>query len=140
MSGMKIEAVFGGFLALIVLAVAIFAIVKTQFGTPGGTSGGSVVAADAGPGETQVPTVPASLPKDQAICQCFNDARKLAESVDVLSADYRTGFEQCRQVVELAGGEAREGGEAWTAGWNAYRSAKPYEASCKAFLRNRKAA
>jgi len=47
----------------------------------------------------------------------------------VISPEYRTGFEQCR----ARGGV--DGGEAWTAGWNARLSAKPYEASCRAYQR-----
>lgn len=125
MSGMKIEAVFGGVLALVVLAVAVFAVVKTQFGQTGPTSGPPRIVDKSD--STPVRTVSASSSEEDAICQCFDQAFSLAGKVDVLSPDYRTGFEQCRAVAGV------DGGNAWTAGWNARLSSKPFEASCKAW-------
>jgi len=60
---------------------------------------------------------------------------KLAGSYDVTSAEYRTGFEQCR----FRGGAQYgvDAGDAWTAGWNARRSGKAYEASCRAYKKRR---
>ncbi len=115
---MKIEAVFGGILALFVLAVAAYAIFSVN-GRPPVDDTSNVVA------------LPASSPSaSSGVCQCFNEGFKLAGSdVGVMSSQYRTGFEQCRAVLGV------EGGEAWTAGWNARLSAKPYEASCRSYLR-----
>jgi hypothetical protein len=55
----------------------------------------------------------------------------MAGQVDVLSPDYRTGFQQCR----ARGGV--DAGDAWTAGWNSRLSGVPYEASCRAYKRRR---
>ncbi|MBB5517573.1 hypothetical protein [Amphiplicatus metriothermophilus] len=118
----RIEAIFGGVLALVVLAIAAYAVVKTQFAQPGG---GSAPPADGG-------VVIGSGPAADAdrICQCYDEAFKLAgKNVAVTSAQYRTGFEQCRALLGVRGGDA------WTAGWNARLSARPYQASCRSYLR-----
>jgi hypothetical protein len=116
---MKIEAIFGGILALFVLAVAAYAIVSVNVRRPADDSGNIVV----------LPTATASS-EPSGICQCFNEGFKLAGSdVGVMSSQYRTGFEQCRAMLGVPGGDA------WTAGWNARLSAKPYEASCRSYLR-----
>ncbi len=119
---MKIEAIFGGVLALFVLAVAVYALVSTQIGSPGGViDPGTPV----GPGDGYD-----QIAEEDAVCQCFNEAFKLAGSnVAVTSSQYRTGFEQCRAILGV------NGGDAWTAGWNARLSAKPYEASCRSYSR-----
>jgi hypothetical protein len=119
---MKIEAIFGGILALVVLAVAIFAVTTTSFG-PGSTT----------------PTIPSGSGSSGAVinaaaadveCQCFNQAFDLAgKDVGVMSSQYRTGFEQCRAVAGVSGGDA------WTAGWNARLSSKPFQASCRTYKR-----
>ncbi len=119
-----IEAIFGGVLALIVLGAAIF----------------MVAGADWRSGNAPLPTAPVITPgvggpvvpasADQVLCQCYDQAFDLAgANVDVMSSQYRTGFESCRAV----GGP--RGGDAWTAGWNARISAKPFQASCGAWLR-----
>lgn len=127
MQGLKVEAIFGGLLAVVVLGVALYSIANTSFG---GTIGG-------GPGDnngvttvssTATPTLTATGGQD-LICQCYDEAFDLAGKVKVISPEYRTGFEQCR----ARGGV--DGGDAWTAGWNARLSAKPYEASCRAYKR-----
>lgn len=119
---MKIEAIFGGVLALVVLSVAVYAVATTQLGTSGGAPAG---AGTVGPVVISNKTLPSA--PDQ-VCSCFNNAFKLAGSnVGVMSAQYRTGFEQCRATLGV------DGGNAWTAGWNARLSAKPYEASCRAY-------
>ncbi|HXI86530.1 MAG TPA: hypothetical protein VNH64_03670 [Parvularculaceae bacterium] len=120
---MKIEAVFGGFLVLIVLAVALYALLSTDFGKTGAATDGSTPV-----GGESVMVVEAASP----LCQCFRDGFSLAGSnVDVMSSQYRTGFEACQ------GRYGADGGDAWTAGWNARLSAKPYEASCRAWLSHR---
>ncbi|MCB2112308.1 MAG: hypothetical protein KDD85_02030 [Parvularculaceae bacterium] len=122
----NIEAVFGGVLALVILAAAIF-----------------MVAGDRWAPTTQKPPAQRPIVVAQTnganiadagrsvYCQCFDQARELAGSnVDVLSSQYRTGFESCRAVA------GAKGGEAWTAGWNAKLSARPFQASCDAWLRS----
>ncbi|MEM9705493.1 MAG: hypothetical protein AAF850_05390 [Pseudomonadota bacterium] len=121
---MKIEAVFGGVLALFVFAIAIYSLANTKLTARGGSS----VVSDAGPSRSIGRRGGAE--KVSAECRCFDDAFKLAGSdVGVMSAQYRTGFEQCREVLGV------KGGEAWTDGWNARLSAKPYEATCRRYRR-----
>jgi hypothetical protein len=128
MGGLKVEAIFGGVLALVVLGVALYSIATTTLGGAIGGPGGG------GPTTTPVvssgmtPTLTAASGQD-LICECYNNAFQLAGKAKVLSPEYRTGFEQCR----ARGGV--DGGDAWTAGWNARLSAKPYEASCRAYKR-----
>lgn len=119
----NIEAIFGGILALVVLGVAVYAIANTTFGVapPPATT----VSAN-----TPAPVLSAASGQD-LICECYDDAFDLAGKVQVLSPEYRTGFEQCRARAGV------DGGDAWTAGWNARLSAKPYEASCRAYKRRR---
>ena len=129
MRNFNIEAVFGGVLALVVLSVAVYAAANTTFGNNGGSSGGgstTVTTVSSG----AAPTLTATSGQD-LICQCYDEAFQLAGKAQVLSPEYRTGFEQCR----ARGGV--DGGDAWTAGWNARLSAKPYEASCRAYKRRR---
>jgi hypothetical protein len=119
----NIDAIFAGLAALVVLAIAIFAVARTDFGgaaapppTPDPLNAGGVVIASA----------------DDLECQCFNQGFDLAgKDVGVMSSQYRTGFEQCRAV----GGAS--GGDAWTAGWNSRLSAKPFAASCRTWRRSR---
>lgn len=126
MGNLRVEAIFGGVLALVVLGVAIYAITNTTFGgaTTSGEQETTVVATVSG----DTPVLTESSGQD-LICECYDQAFDLAGKVKVISPEYRTGFEQCR----ARGGV--DGGEAWTAGWNARLSAKPYEASCRAYQR-----
>ncbi len=125
---MKIEAIFGGVLALFVLAVVVYMLGTSKFPQSGGGRGVSYSESS-----TTVPTIRVSSNGSDGVCQCYDDAFKLAGSdVGVMSAQYRTGFEQCRALLGV------EGGDAWTAGWNARLSAKAYEASCRSY-RKRKA-
>ncbi len=121
----NIEAVFGGILALVVLGAAIFMVAGNSWNNPRPLPGsgsdypygqGAIVDASAGDIE----------------CQCFDQGFALAgKDVGVMSSQYRTGFESCRAI-----GEAR-GGDAWTAGWNSRLSAKPFQASCRAWKNGR---
>ncbi len=122
----NIEAIFGGLLALVVLGAAIFMVAGNGWNAgptplPGPTpdypaDGGPIV--DAGSGNVN--------------CQCFDQAFALAgKDVGVMSSQYRTGFESCRAVGGV------DGGDYWTAGWNARLSAKPFQASCRAYERSR---
>jgi hypothetical protein len=123
---MKIEAIFGGILALFILAVAILAILPMSRGGYGGSSvsGDSASVAFAG-GDGQ----------SQLLCQCFEEGFRVAGTgVGVMSSDYRTGFEYCRSALSSRGLGTR-GGDAWTAGWNARMSGEAYASSCKNWLR-----
>ncbi|MHA7871429.1 MAG: hypothetical protein ACX939_03675, partial [Hyphococcus sp.] len=104
-------------------------LANTSFGGAiggGGPTGGSVQATPS----TITPTLTATSGQD-LICECYDKAFDLAGKAKVISPEYRTGFEQCR----ARGGV--DGGDAWTAGWNARLSARPYEASCRAYKRTR---
>lgn len=127
MHGLRVEAIFGGLLALVVLGVALYSVANTSFGGTlgGGSTGGNSVVPSA---NAATPTLTAVSGQD-LICQCYDEAFALAGKVKVISPEYRTGFEQCR----ARGGV--DGGDAWTAGWNARLSARPYEASCRAYKR-----
>jgi len=115
---MRIEAIFGGLLALFVLGIAIYAVGVNQVGPAGGHT------SDVTYGPSQL------IVADNTECQCYNEAFKLAGSeVGVMSSQYRTGFEQCRAIL------GAHGGNAWTAGWNARLSSRPYEASCRSYKR-----
>ncbi|WP_425410655.1 hypothetical protein [Hyphococcus sp.] len=123
----SIEAIFGGVLALAVLGVALFAVMNTNFGrTDDPRSNASANTTYSGSDMTPTLT---SISGQDLICECYDAAFQLAGKVDVVSPEYRTGFQQCR----ARGGV--DGGDAWTAGWNARLSARPYEASCRAYKR-----
>lgn len=125
---MRIEAIFGGIAGVIVLVAIFYALASTQFGGSSNTGGGHVSTNSGGSGGT----ITSGIDTTGNVCECYDEAFKLAGSdVGVMSAQYRTGFEQCRAIRGI------EGGEAWTAGWNARLSAKPYEASCRSY-KNRK--
>jgi len=124
MSDLKIEALFGGVLALVVLGIAVYAVANTSFGASGPGKGHAISST----ASSSTPIISAAAGQN-LICECYNDAFDLAGKVKVISPQYRTGFEQCR----ARGGV--DGGDAWTAGWNARLSAKPYEASCRAYKR-----
>ncbi|MEM1192212.1 MAG: hypothetical protein AAGH42_02335 [Pseudomonadota bacterium] len=134
--GFGVEAVFLGGMTLAVCAVALYAAMTTSFGqaqSPSGPSAGrgtSVAVANA-PGT--VASVVNSQGQRDVICACYNEGFKLAGgSSNVQSTNYRTGFSQCRALGDVAGGQA------WTAGWDARRSGRPYEATCKAYKRRRR--
>lgn len=130
MRGFNIEAVFGGILALVVLGVAFYAITSNTFGLPGvGSGSGGTVDPVTTVSTTGTGPVLTARNGQDLVCECYDEAFDLAGKVGVLSPEYRTGFEQCR----ARGGV--DGGDAWTAGWNARLSAKPYEASCRSYKR-----
>lgn len=131
MRNLQIEALFGGVLALAVIAVAAFAVMNTTFdGSADASPAGAHSATTATVFETKPVPIRASGGGD-LVCECYDKAFELAGRTKVLSPQYRAGFEQCR----ARGGV--DGGDAWTAGWNARLSAKPYEASCRAYKRRR---
>lgn len=119
---LKIEAIFGGVLALVVVGVALFFIATTSFDKNQGAAP-AIVTQTAAFGVPDSPVAASDL-----VCQCYDAGRELAGTgVSVMSSQYRFGFEQCRAIAKVAGGDA------WTAGWNARLSAKPYEASCRRY-------
>ena len=122
MSGLKIEAIFGGVLALLVVGIAIYALAGSNLDRPRSAKVTDPTATIA------APVLTASSGQD-LICECYNDAFELAGKVKVVSAQYRTGFEQCRARAGI------DGGDAWTAGWHARNASKPYEASCRSYKR-----
>lgn len=128
MHNFKIEAIFGGVLALIVLGIAVYAVANTTFGAVGGPSVN--VGSNNGTSVAPTPTLTA-LSGQGLICECYDEAFELAGRANVLSPEYRTGFEQCRARAGV------DGGDAWTAGWNARLSSRPYEASCRAYKRRK---
>ncbi len=119
----NIEAIFGGILALVVLGAAIFMVAGNSWNTP------RPLPDPAYPGYGK-PIVDASA--GDVECQCFDQGFHLAgKDVGVMSSQYRTGFESCRAIAGPGGGDA------WTAGWNARLSAKPFQASCRSYRRSR---
>lgn len=119
----SVEAIFGGILALVVLGAAIFMVAGGQWGGGAPSPPGPVAPPPGGGSST------GSAGAD-VLCQCFDQAFDLAgDNVGVMSSQYRTGFESCRAVA------GARGGDAWTAGWNARLSSKPFQASCSAWLR-----
>lgn len=121
----NIEAVFGGILALVVLGAAIFMVA----GNGGWTNQPTPLPNPGFPGDGG-PVVDASA--GDISCQCFDQAFHLAgKDVGVMSSQYRTGFESCRAIGGV------EGGDYWTAGWNARLSSKPFQASCRAYRNSR---
>ena len=130
MRNLQIEALFGGALALMVIAAVIIAVANTGItGKRGTAQHDDPVPVTASADLKSV--VLASTSDADVVCECYDKARSLASSVDVLSSEYRTGFEQCRARANI------DGGEAWTAGWNARLDGRAYEASCKAYKRRR---
>lgn len=129
----NIEAMFGGVLALVVLGIAFYAVMNANIGTGGeatDTPTSNVSISSNASDSEMTPTLTLNGGQD-LVCECYDAAFSLAGKVDVLSPEYRTGFQQCR----ARGGV--DAGDAWTAGWNARLSGRPYEASCKSYKRRR---
>lgn len=124
MGNFNTEALFGGILALVVLGIIFVSLANRAIGPSSGGSETVHVATN-----TATPTLTNTASGQDLVCQCYDEAFDLAGKVKVLSPEYRTGFEQCR----ARGGV--DGGDAWTAGWNARLSGKPYESSCRAYKR-----
>ena len=121
----NIDRIFvGGVIIVFIVALAIYALMNSQLGAGPG-AGGPVVG-------VPTPVDSGGVAAGGDVCQCYDQAFRLAGSgVDVTSAQYRTGFEQCRTIY------GQDGSDAWTAGWNARLSSRPFEATCRNFLRNR---
>jgi hypothetical protein len=117
---MKIEAVFGGLLALVVVVIAVLALLSVRFGYNDPPSDDvSILPVGASSG---------ALGASTSLCECFEEGRRVADTnVGVMSSQYRTGFEYCRAAL------GPRGGDAWTAGWKA-RGGAAYQASCRRWL------
>ncbi len=150
-----VEAMFLGLAALVVVIGIVFVAFTTNLGgigPIGGTgnantnianpnitnSNTNVTITDVYPGSKgtvgtiqSVNSAPsATRVRGDVICACYNEGFELAGKTDnVQSAAYRTGFSQCRALGSV------EGGNAWTAGWEARRTGRPFEVTCKAYKR-----
>lgn len=124
----NIDRIFvGGVIIVFIVALAIYALMNSQLGIGAGAGTGSPA-----PAVTSGGVVSGGVAAGGDVCQCFDQGFRLAGSgVDVTSAQYRTGFEQCRAVF------GQDGSDAWTAGWNARLSSRPFEATCRNYLRGR---
>ena len=124
---MKLEMLFGGLLALFVLGAAMFFAVSFP------TSGEPQTAADATQSGDQDARPPIEAVRASYVCQCFDNGFALAGTgVDVTSAQYREGYEQCRAIAYP------QAGDAWTAGWNARLSDGADQADCLFYWRKEK--
>ena len=131
MRNLQIEALFGGVLALVVIAVAVYAVANTSVSGSGRQAGEPVEAVPIKTHADLRPVALDSIEDSDLVCECYDKAFSLADETSVLSTDYRTGFEQCRARAGI------NGGDAWTAGWEARKHARPYETSCKSYKRKR---
>ena len=127
----KIEAYFLGGLAFIVFGVVLFAALNTKFGNSANAGNRPVITqTHSTKSGGYVQTAINNGQNADLICSCYNDGYELAgRNKDVQSTAYRTGFTQCRSLASV------EGGNAWTAGWEARLSGRAFEASCKAYKR-----
>ncbi len=129
---MKIEMIFGGILALLVVAAAAFFMINAS-------GSGSAQAAVA---KRIDPIDAIGSAGGDVICQCYDAAFDLAgraadvagRQINVMNSRYETGYSQCRAIGDRAGADA------WTAGWNAQLAKKPYEGSCRRYRQLRKRA
>lgn len=131
MRNLQVEALFGGVLALVVIAVAVYAVANTSIAGAGASGNAPVEAVPIKTHADLRPLALASTEDADLVCECYDKAFSLASATSVLSSDYRTGFEQCRARAGV------DGGDAWTAGWEARLHSRPYEASCKSYKRKR---
>jgi len=138
-----VEAMFLGLAAIVVVIAVVFVAFTTNLGgisaaVGTGSANTNVTITDVSPGSTGTVgtiqsvsgTPSATRVNGDVICACYNEGFELAGKTDnVQSAVYRTGFSQCRALGSV------EGGNAWTAGWEARRTGRPFEATCKAYKR-----
>lgn len=110
----KIELFFGSILALFLVGAVAYAGLSGRFG--GGGAGH--------------PAPQKQAQAEMSLCGCFDRGFDLAASHDVLSSEYGTHFTLCRRTL------GEPGGRYFTAGWNARKSAKPWQASCEAYQRS----
>ncbi len=121
----NVELLFGGILGLVVLG-AVLAGLTGLLGRPGGMSATAPRAPEIAATST---IAPAELAYAD-ICQCYREGMSLAgKGVTVLDSTYRVGFVQCRAAF------GPEGGDAWTAGWNARSTGKVVGAGCRSWMR-----
>jgi len=110
--------IVGGILAVIVIfAVTVFLKAQNTLLIPTPSVSTNLVSSN-----IELQTI-------EGLCTCYDAGFKLAEeSVGVLSPEYETGFLMCRKIHNI------EGGQAWTAGWNARFQTKPWKATCKRYI------
>ena len=129
MGSFGVEKLFGAVAALVIFGAVgyVFATTPTT-----GPSVGVTPSHSTAPSIATAPTKPsaysvtlASANPTEIACSCYKQAFKIAASESVQSAAYRTGFEQCRAQAGL------DGGNAWTAGWNARMNGAVFESSCR---------
>lgn len=119
----NIELLFGGILGLVAIGAAIAGLMGV-FGN-GGSGVGDNKARDLAP---VVSAPPETVFTD--LCQCYREGSSLAGTgLSVLSSQYRTGFVQCRAAF------GPQGGDAWTAGWNAREQNRIVAAGCRSWMR-----
>ena len=119
---MKIEAIFGGVLALLVVAItAAFLLTKTP-----GIDSANAAPAVAIAGHPLDILRTAGVSTDTKICECLKQGRSYgAQGLGPNSAEYATGYTMCR---DLAGPAAAD---AWSVGFET-AGARPL--SCRRFL------
>lgn len=115
----SVELLFGAVLGLVAVG-AVLVLMTGMFGRPADG------AAAPSPEIAVAAVSPAQTFAD--VCQCYRQGMSLAGSgASVLSSTYRVGFVQCRASFGV------EGGEAWTAGWNARVEGKLIGAGCRSW-------
>lgn len=122
---MKIEMIFGGILALLVVVASAFFMLA-------GPGGSGKAAARSTPVD---PIDAIRFVDGSVVCPCYDAAFKIAgKNPNVMTSRYETGYSQCRALGDRAAADA------WTAGWNAQLRKRPYEASCRRFRQSRRRA
>jgi hypothetical protein len=121
------DLVFGAGAALFVVLVAANYFFSNFFLPANSNTGGR--------DSTYLPVIDAGetiayINTSKGVCSCYDEGFKLAgRNSNVLSSQYSAGFVLCREIYEV------DGGDAWTAGWNARLYGKAYEASCRSYKR-----
>ncbi len=124
----RTEVMFGGALVLAALLAAMFALAGNFPGNFGGGSRSDPAATTPSIEASAGPTLASGGYTE--ICQCYRDGMELAgRGVSVLDSKYRVGFVQCRASF------GTQGGEAWTAGWNAREQGRIVGAGCRSWQR-----
>ena len=130
----RMEGVVGGILVVLVIVAAIATISSfpkhdIAKDADKAMNDGQPEVANAGISDDA--SVHLATPKkdeDAQLCQCYDDGYKLAGSgVNVLSSQYRAGYEQCRARADEISAQA------FTDGWNARLSANSHQANCNVY-------
>lgn len=122
---MKIEAIFGGILAL--FAVAFFAALLFTRGPAVSSASAASTRVAAVPAHPLDVLLDAGMSDDAKVCECLKQGRVYgARGLGPSSSEYTTGYSMCR---DLAGQEASL---AWSVG---FESAGNRPMSCRRFRR-----